>query len=458
MTEPQPKGTLLGWAVLAACAVGIFALGMLASSITERRTEAVQARLQFMQPVSAFEADNAKWGVSFPREYGSWESTKQLNENTKYGGSSKRDYLAESPALVILWAGYSFSKEYNQARGHYWAIEDVTRTRRVDSKTPATCWTCKSPDVPRLMAKEGPAAFYAGNFMALKGEIRNPIGCADCHDNETMALHISRPALKEGFSSLGKDVARADQQSMRSLVCAQCHSSYYFRDKTSNYLVFPWSRGLTADDFDAYYQRTGFSDWTHAISGARMIKLRHPDFEVYQQGIHAFRGVACADCHMPYRAEGGIKYTDHQVRSPLYNVENSCQVCHRWSEREVRERVTAIQDATAEMRRRAESAIAAAHLEIGDAMRLGATDSELARSRDLVRRAQMYWDYVGASNGMGFHAPQECGRVLDKALDLASQCRLEANRVRARHGALEAYVPPDLSTKAKAQAFVSSRR
>ncbi len=445
---------IAGWAVFAVCLVAVLGLGLLGYSIIERRAERNIARIQILKPVAEWEADNSKWGVNFPREYNSWEATKNVDENTKYGGSGFRDYLANNPRLVVMWAGYGFAKEYNQARGHFHSVEDVTKIKRVDANTPATCWTCKSPNVPRYMNAHSPAEFYEKNFHDLKDEIKNPIGCADCHNPETMALRISRPALIEAFKRQGKDITKATHQEMRSLVCAQCHVEYYFKDKKTNYLVFPWDDGTSAEDFEKYYRRTGFTDWTHAISGAKMIKMQHPDYEVFSQGIHAFRGVACADCHMPYKSEGGIKYTDHQVRSPLYNVANSCQVCHRWSQDEVWARVTKIQDNNQELLARAEEAITAAHLEIGDAMKLGATDAELEQPRKLVSTAQMYWDYVAANNGMGFHAPQECARVLGKAIDIAQKCRIATGRVRAKYGAVQELTLPDISSKEKAQAYI----
>ncbi|HEY3265842.1 MAG TPA: ammonia-forming cytochrome c nitrite reductase subunit c552 [Armatimonadota bacterium] len=450
------KANRLGWFLFFGCALGVVVLGLLATSITERRAERKVATLQIIQPIGDWEADNSKWGVNFPREYASWERTKQMAENTKYGGSGYRDYLKADPRLVVMWAGYPFAKGYNQARGHYHSVEDVTSTKRVNQTTAAVCWTCKSPDVPRMMQKlGGPGAFYKETFDHFRGDIKNPIGCADCHNPKTMALQISRPALIEAFQRQGKDIRKASHQEMRSLVCAQCHVEYYFKDKKTNYLVFPWDGGMRADDFEKYYYKDGgHVDFVHAVSGAPIRKMQHPDFEVWSQGVHAFRNVSCADCHMPYTAEGGVKYTDHQVRSPLYNMANSCQVCHRWSEDEVRTRVSSIQDKTREMLDEAEDTIAPAHLEIGEAMRRGAADAELEKPRDLVSRAQMYWDYVAANNGMGFHAPQECARVLAKAIFLGNQSRLETTRVLARHGALGPVTLPDLSTVQKAQAYI----
>ena len=75
--------------------------------------------------------------------------------------------------------------------------------------------------------------------------------------------------------------------------------------------------------------KTLASDWTHQLSKAPMLKAQHPGYEIYLTGTHASRGVSCADCHMPYISEGGQKFTSHHIVSPLKNVSNSCQVCHR---------------------------------------------------------------------------------------------------------------------------------
>jgi nitrite reductase (cytochrome c-552) len=453
-TKPERRRPLpIGWIVFFGSALGVLILGLLATSITERRAERREATLQMVRPIPEWEADNAVWGVNFPRQYNAWEATKTMAENTKYGGSGYRDHLAESPYRVVLWAGYPFAKGYNAPRGHFHAVRDVTETERISERSPATCWVCKSPDVPRLMAREGVAEFYAGRFDDFRNEVQHPIGCADCHNNETMALQISRPALREAFERQGRNIDEATHQEMRSLVCAQCHVEYYFRGE-ANYLTFPWDQGITAENILAYFEASDHTDWTHAISGARMWKMQHPDWEVYSQGIHAFRGVSCADCHLPYRSEGGVKFTDHQIRSPLYNVENSCQVCHRWSQDEIWQRVTSIQDKTKGLLTRAERTITAGHIEIGEAMRLGATDADPTEPRRLIAQAQMFWDFVSSTNGMGFHAPQESARLLGQAIDLGQQSRLHTTRVLARFQTLQPVTMPELATVQQAQAFI----
>lgn len=453
-STPAKKGAALGWFVLAGSALGVLGLGLLASSVNERRTEAALGKLENRIPIAKWESDNSKWGVNYPRQYDSWLATSKMVGKTKYAGAEPGDHLAHNPNFVILFAGMPFAKGYNAPRGHAYSVEDVKNTPRRSESTPATCWTCKSPDAPRLMARDGVAEYYAAPFDKYLDEAKNPIGCADCHNEETMALQISRPALKEALERQGKDIAKATHQEMRSLVCAQCHVEYYFKGKKEKYLTFPWDHGTKAEDMEKYYANSDHVDWTHAISGAKMIKMQHPDYEIYMEGIHAARGVSCADCHMPYKTEGGVKFTDHQIQSPLLNVANSCQVCHKWSETEIRQRVFSIQDKHKEMMTRAEVSLIALHLEIRDAANNGATDNQLADARKQVSRSQMYWDYVSANNGMGFHAPQETARILTKSLDIAQQTRLAVAKIRFSVGATQSVQIPDISTKEKAQAFI----
>ena len=284
------------WSVFTGGALLIFLLGVLATTIIQRRAEAVFVYTPQVQ-IDQFEPRNEEWGKNYPREYQSYMKTLDTTFQSKYNGNATVDMLEIDPRLVVLWAGYGFSKDYKQGRGHAYAIEDIQKTLRTGSPMdgnkspqPNTCWTCKSPDVPRMMNKEGVAEFYKGSWDSKGAEVVNHIGCADCHDAKTMNLHISRPALIEAFEKQGKDITKASHQEMRSLVCAQCHVEYYFDKKKIEgvaYLTFPWAEGSTVDDMERYYDNIKFSDWTHSISKAPMLKAQHPDFEVFKTGVHA---------------------------------------------------------------------------------------------------------------------------------------------------------------------------
>ena len=422
-------------------------LGLLAFSIMERRWETQRPAIA-VTPIAEWEPDNAVWGRNYPRQYESYLRTRDDTTRTEFGGSYPRDYLEDDPLQVLLFAGYPFSKDYLQARGHYYSVTDVTKTKRVSEKNVSSCWTCKSTDVPKFMADMGVAEFYKTPFSEFIGRITHPIGCQDCHDPATMNLRITRPALREAFTAMGRDIDQATHQEMRSLVCAQCHVEYYFKDGA--YVTFPWARGMSVEQIIEYYDGIPFTDWTHAISKTPIIKAQHPDFELYSSGIHAYRNVSCADCHMPYRTEGGVKFTDHHVQSPLLNIANSCGVCHRWGEEEIRQRVESIQTKVANAKQETEEVLVRAHLDIAAARQAGVADGDLAAARQLVRQAQFRWDFVSAHNGVGFHSPQECTRILGDAARQAQEARLLAARWLATRGVVREPKYPDVSTRAKA--------
>jgi len=377
-----------------------------------------------------------------------------------------RDMLEEDPRLVVLWAGYGFSKDYNQGRGHYYAIEDIQNTLRTgapkgpgDGPMPSTCWACKSPDVPRLMNEHGIEEFYDGKWADKGSEVVNYIGCADCHDSKTMSLRISRPALVEAFESMGKDINQSTHQEMRSLVCAQCHVEYYFNSKLPGkegtpYLVFPWKDGMSAENMISYYDDIEFSDWTHDISKAPMLKAQHPDYEVFMTGVHAKRGVSCADCHMPYISEGGQKFTDHHIQSPLNKVANACQVCHREETESLIADVFERQDKIKQNQTILEKLLVRAHVEAGKAWELNAQEGQMKNILIDIRHAQWRWDFVAASHGGSFHSPVEMGRILGSGINIAQEARLKLARLLAELGWNHEVPYPDISSKAKAQAFI----
>ena len=462
----------LGWLLFLLTVVIVFCLGLLASSIMERRSEAMFAYTPQVE-FSSFEPRNEVWGKNFPREYQSYERTTDTSFRSKYNGSAMIDMLEVDPRLVVLWAGYGFSKDYNQGRGHHYAVEDVVNTLRTgvpmdgkQSPMPNTCWACKSPDVPRLMNQlieekgdftSGVAAFYQGTWETKGYEIVNPIGCADCHDAGTMNLHISRPALIEAFNRMGKDVTKVSHQEMRSLVCAQCHVEYYFNKKTVEnipYLTFPWDNGFSAEAMEEYYDNMEFSDWTHALSKAPMLKAQHPGYEIYLTGTHASRGVSCSDCHMPYMSEGGQKFTDHHIQSPLNNIANSCQVCHREETDKLIADVYSRQDKIIQNRDKLEELLVRAHVEAKHAWEYGATDAQMNEILKDIRHAQWRWDYAAASHGGSFHSPVEIGRVVSTGLIIAQDARIKLARLLAILGYNEEIPYPDISTKIKAQKYI----
>lgn len=463
VTEIIKKRPVVGWMLFIGTIAIVFVVGLLASSILERRAESVFVYTPQVEH-GQFEPRNEVWGANFPREFQSFKQTEDTTFRSMFNGSATIDMLEIDPRLVVLWAGYGFSKDYNQGRGHSYAIQDVQNTLRtgapIDGKKspmPNTCWTCKSPDVPRRMNEVGISEFYKGSWDEEGQHIVNSIGCADCHDSETMNLAISRPALVEAFERMGKDVKKASHQEMRSLVCAQCHVEYYFDKKKEPgvpYLTFPWDKGMSVEAMEKYYDEIEFKDWTHKLSKAPMLKAQHPGYEVHLTGIHAQRGVSCADCHMPYMSEGGQKFTDHHIQSPLNNVANSCQVCHREETDQLVRDVYERQHRIIGNRDKLEELIVRAHVEAKTAWDKGANEEQMKDILMDIRHAQWRWDYAAASHGASFHSPVEISRVISTGITTAQEARLKLARLLADLGYNQEVPYPDISTKAKAQAYI----
>jgi nitrite reductase (cytochrome c-552) len=271
------------------------------------------------------------------------------------------------------------------------------------------------------------AGFEAMNKMPYteaRTKVSHPVSCIDCHDPATMQLRVTRPGFLEGIKAYKATQGVADydvntqatHQEMRSFVCGQCHVEYYFKGSEKR-LTYPWTKGLKADEILSYYEENGFKDWTHAETGAPVLKAQHPEFEMWNQGIHARSGVACADCHMPYKRQGGLKISDHHVRSPLLNINNACQVCHTWPEEELRQRVSTIQERTFQMRNVAMDALVDLIGDIKLARSGGAATPAVANAQASQRRAQFLLDFIEAENSMGFHAPQEAMRILGLSIN-----------------------------------------
>lgn len=450
--------------LLVGTAVAVLVTLLLYQNIVTRKAEATQTVFRVVE-VDDTTTDPAPWGKNYPRQYDSYKRTVDI-ERTRHGGSDAFQKLDEFPVWRRIFAGYAFAADYREERGHAYMLRDQTETDRVTHfKQPGSCIHCHASIIPAYvkagLAAGAPAgkehreaqiqkgfeAFCAMPFAEAAKQVSHPVSCIDCHDAETMNLRVSRPAFINGI----RDLARSDyptphlasierwrreqpkrdydpnidasRQEMRSLVCAQCHVEYHFKGPGKQ-VTYPWAKGLRVEQIEAYYDEAGFTDWTHAETGAKVLKAQHPEFELWSQGIHARSGVACADCHMPYVREGAIKVSNHHVRSPLLNVSQSCQTCHRVPEAEILSRAAAIQDRNAGLLRRGETALAALIIRLSDARKAGATDEQLQAARALQRKAQWRLDFVSAENSTGFHAPQEAARILAESIDYARQGEL----------------------------------
>lgn len=438
-------GTIIGLVAVGSAILAVAVVALLVN-IFEHKQEAKNPFFKVVELNDSID-DPAIWGKNFPHQYDAYSRTVD-QVRTKYGGSEAmprtptdvdprsvvaQSRLEEDPRLKIMWAGYAFSVDFREDRGHAYMLDDQTYTERQRVvKQPGTCLNCHSSSY-LAYKKLGDGDIFKGfekinqmPYSEARKLVSHPVSCIDCHEPSTMQLRITRPAFIEGIKALkasqgiqNYDVNKmATRQEMRTYVCAQCHVEYYFKGQEKR-LVYPWQKGNKVENILAYYDEIGFKDWTHSETGAPCLKAQHPEFELYSQGIHARSGVACADCHMPYKRVGATKISDHHVRSPMLNISHSCQTCHKWSEAELKDRVEKIQDKTYQLRNIAMDALMDLIRDIKDARASGKTDSELAKALDYQRKAQFYLDFVEAENSTGFHAPQEAARILAESINFS---------------------------------------
>ena len=456
-TLPRMAAFLLG--VAAAAMLVTFGVTALLVNIFERKQE---ARNPFYRVVDLDDQteDPAIWGKNFPQQYEAYLRTVD-QVRTKFGGSEAvprtptdvdprsvvaRSRLETDPRLKTMWAGYPFAVDFRQKRGHAYMLDDQTYTERQRAaKQPGTCLHCHA-SIYVSYKKLGDGDLMKGfekmnqmPYFEARKLVTHPVACIDCHDPRNMQLRITRPGFLEGIRAYKEsqgvhdyDVnSMATRQEMRAFVCGQCHVEYYFQGPEKR-LTYPWFKGLKADEILAYYDEVKFKDWEHKETGAQTLKAQHPEFETWSQGIHSRAGVACADCHMPYKRVGALKISDHHVSSPLLpgNITNACQTCHRVPEGELKARAEGIQDRVYGMRNKAMDALIELIGEIKAARQARASEEQLAGPCDLQRKAQFLLDFVESENSMGFHAPQEAARILGEAIDIARRGQYAALKLR----------------------------
>ena len=440
--------------------------------------------------ISVFEKD-------FPLQYASYMKNNESEVMTEYKGSvpfHKNDgvnplpkgWKHAQPYLKNLWLGYPFMYEYNEARGHTHAVSDFVNIDRINryaekGTLPATCWNCKTPKMMNWVKEYGDD-FWSKDVNVFRSKeainaMDETIGCANCHDPKTMELRPYSEPLKDWLKRSGKDWSTLSRNEKRSLVCAQCHVEYYFTHKDNGPAgrpVFPWDNGFNPEDMYQYYKGHGakgpdgrptpFADWKHAASGVPMIKMQHPDFEMFQDGPHGAAGVACADCHMPYQRVDGKKVSSHWMTSPLKDPElRACRQCHADKTADyLRERVLYTQKKSFDQLLKAQEASVRAH----EAVRLAnayagerdpSYDDLMKEAREMVRKGQLFWDYVSAENSVGFHNPAKTLDTLmtstecsNKAVALAEQATRYGISP-ALEGDIKEIVPPILEFSRKMQ-------
>jgi len=507
-------------AIFAVSAATTLALAYLLTTIFAHKQDA-KTRYNRIAEVTEVSTDPSTWGQNWPHHFEQY----RLTAGDRFAGGSSAlpaSKLEQSPWLKRLYAGYAFSIDYREARGHAYMLYDQVVTERVNQR-PQTgaCLHCHAstsvlyrkvgleamglptdeqtlaaefnmpavirgfeqlstqpyhqvleqltqvPDGNRGSAPTFPSPPVGGfNQPPPPGHFdistdamgkAHPVSCIDCHDPKSMAIRVTRPGFMRGIAALAasseplphlpsierwrrgdREVAYdpnelASRQEMRSFTCGQCHVEYYCGSRDT--LEFPWSNGLTMDAMERHWEAKrfpdgeAFSDFRHGETGAPLFKVQHPEFELWNQGIHARSGVSCADCHMPFERVGAMKLTSHNVRSPMENIGNACQVCHNVAEEDLRSRVRMIQDRTDALKEVAAAAMVEMVDAILEAKAAGHGEEALAEIHTLQRKSMWRLDFISSENSKGFHASQESARILAESIDFSRQAQVLAIRL-----------------------------
>ena len=259
----RAAGAVLPWVlVLLATGIATAAVVWMLVTMFERKQE---ARTPFVRvaEVSELSSDPVPWGLNWPHQFDGYVRTAG---DRFYGGSSAmpESKLEQQPWLRRLYAGYAFSLDYREARGHAYMLYDQRVTERVTKRSQSgACLHCHASVTVayrriglEAMGRPADAAALASRFdmeavvrgfeevsrrpyaevLALvaatpdgtPGEDEplfpapspaehaavarpegadgasgvHPVSCIDCHDPGTMAIRVTRPGFVQGIAAL----------------------------------------------------------------------------------------------------------------------------------------------------------------------------------------------------------------------------------------------------------------
>ena len=411
MADQKPSG-MRGWSrgavltVAIVAAVGTAAIAALLVNIMEKKGEAQNAFFRVVE-LTDDTIDPAIWGKNFPQQYDGYLRTVD-QQRTRYGGSEAMPHspteadprsivaqsrLEEDPRLKTMWAGYAFAVDFRKKRGHAYMLEDQTFTERVQHfKQPGTCIHCHaSVYVPYKKAGNGDLikGFEHYNQMPYaeaRKDFAHPIALhrLPCRRHDGAARHAA------GFH---RRHSRAEGEPGRQGLRRQ-HHGHPAGDAQLCLRAMPRRVLLQgpgeAADLSVGEGPEGRPDLRvlprgglHRLDprGERRAGAQGPASRVrnVEPGHSRALGVACADCHMPYTREGAMKISDHHVRSPMLNINNACQTCHKWPEDELRGRVERSRRALSALRNRAMDVLVALIADVKAAKAAGATGAAADR-------------------------------------------------------------------------------
>lgn len=318
----------------------------------------------------------------------------------------------------------------------------------------SVCLQCKTQDNIlkwKYMGDKDPRAAWdrTSRVVDLARDLTHPINCFACHDPHSAQPRVVRDGLIEAVvdkngGTYPYDKEKSAKITMKkvmfrdfraigilskpdsNLMCAQCHVEYNCNpghnpetgeavgmgDRRTNF--FPW---VNVFDYKAKMDDAKFRDFKHAVTGASIAKLQHPETETFWGSKHERAGVECKDCHMPGVKKGGKRYTWHGQKSARYMIKDTCIKCHpSWTAKEAEYQVDAIQNYIRGKLTKAEFWLGQFIDVYAKAKAAGVSDETLKEARKIHDQAHIYWEWWTAENSDGFHNPGAARESLTRSV------------------------------------------
>ncbi len=160
--DPIKKRNIRNWAFLIGTILIVFVLGILATSIIERKYESSYAGLE-KKDIKQNDPRNAVWGQQFPQQYESYNGDRRYHLQKHV---QRKRYDRRNSRMIQNWSFFGLvtllPKTTTRVGGTPMPsrmfetvfVREISIQRIPPKDLPGTCWTCKSPDVPRYMAKK----------------------------------------------------------------------------------------------------------------------------------------------------------------------------------------------------------------------------------------------------------------------------------------------------------------
>ena len=356
----------------------------------------------------------ADWKSAYPEEVSSF-----LADTTPL--TPVKSYLDIFPFLKTIYAGNAFTKSYNTPEPHQSALADAKRTPRIGPKSTATCYSCKTPQYAIAQQTQG-EKIASIPFTTEASNMTVSITCYDCHKNypgkgsqdKSQDNGTFLGSTREAFNTAFASTISSGQMQPANAACGQCHNEYYFDPKTG---AVAMPKGLT-DPFKifAYYNKIGLTDYINPNTGAHMLKVQHPEYDMCADNTDPHASLSCADCHMEKNADGT---TNHKMTGPLYSAQirkDVCLSCHTGTTD------AALLSELKQIKAAFEGEIITNGNELAKftdqlaaANKSGKyTAAQLDPIRAQEREAQWYLDWVLTENSKGVHNPTEASACFNQ--------------------------------------------